>query len=316
METKILTGEPVQEKILAEVKTEIMKLTNNSKRAPGIAFIGFSSVPLAKYTIPLHVRMAEELGFIVYTEVRSEHVTEGELYEIIENWNNNDDINAIVILQPLPEHLNPIRISNMIRRDKEVEGFHPGNLLGTLMPDVQQNKYPMCLPAALYELFDHYKIQIEKDREWVFVMDDEFFSNPLTSMIVRAAASRVVPKDCPLTILNRNSGNLAEHCRKADFLVVVTKEPEFVQTGWLKQGVCIIDIYSNLVKEVQSKKDPSRMIPVIRGGVNVESVKNIAAAIVPVPGGLMTVVLAILFRNAITSYKHTLLKTTFEGCSS
>ncbi|MCK5764517.1 MAG: hypothetical protein KAH26_00975 [Bacteroidales bacterium] len=48
------------------------------------------------------------------------------------------------------------------------------------------------------------------------------------------------------------------------------------------------------------------MVPVIRGGVNVESVLNTAGAILPIPGGLMSVVLAILLRNALTSFVNTL----------
>jgi 5,10-methylene-tetrahydrofolate dehydrogenase/methenyl tetrahydrofolate cyclohydrolase len=90
--------------------------------------------------------------------------------------------------------------------------------------------------------------------------------------------------------------------------VVVTKNPEYIQPGWLKPGVCIIDIYSNLVREVPSKTDTSRLIPIIRGGVTAESVNQIASAILPIPGGLMTVVMAILFRNTVISFKNTLLK--------
>ena len=86
-------------------------------------------------------------------------------------------------------------------------------------------------------------------------------------------------------------------------MVVVTKDPEFVRPEWLKEGVFIIDIYSNLVKEVPSKKNPDMLVPIIRGGVNVESVVNIASGILPVPGGLMPIVLAVLFRNAVNSFK-------------
>lgn len=39
---------------------------------------------------------------------------------------------------------------------------------------------------------------------------------------------------------------------------------------------------------------------------DVESVLNTAGAILPIPGGLMSVVLAILLRNALTSFVNTL----------
>jgi len=48
------------------------------------------------------------------------------------------------------------------------------------------------------------------------------------------------------------------------------------------------------------------LVPVIRGGVNVDSVNHIASAILPIPGGLMTVVMALLFRNAVISFRNSM----------
>ncbi len=306
METKIIRDEVLKEKILGEVATEISHLKKAHNRIPGIAFVGFLGVPLGKYNVPFHIGLAQKMGFRVFEEIKPDDITEQELLDSIEALNNNDDVHAIVLLQPQPARLSPIRIMNKIDPRKEVEGFHPQNILGALMPEIRQNNYPMCLPTALSELFKHNGIQPVKDQEWVLLLDDEFYSNQLVNMVTRTALTRAVAADCTLTIVNANSGKLPEHCKRADFLVVVTKNPEYVQPEWLKPGVCIIDIYSNLVREIPGKKDPEQLVPVIRGGVNVASVNNIAGAIIPIPGGLMTIVLAILFRNVLLSFKNTL----------
>lgn len=302
----VIKGDSVKERIFGEVKNEVALLEAEYHRVPGIAFIGFSCIALAKYNIPLHVSLAEAMGFKVRTEIEPEDVTEEDVFRLIGELNADNTIHAIVLLQPLPSHLNPIRIVNRIDPSKEVEGFHPLNMLSTLVPDIQTAKYPMCLPEALFEMFREAGMIVGKDKEWVFVLDDEFFSNTLTSMIVRTAASKVVPQEGTLTFMNKNSEKLIEHCSRADFLVIVSKTPEYIRPEWLKPGVCIIDIYSNLVKEVQSKNDPGKLVPVIRGGVNLESVKHIAGAILPIPGGLMTVVMAILFRNTVMAFKNSL----------
>ncbi len=153
-------------------------------------------------------------------------------------------------------------------------------------------------------------IKVKKDQEWVFVLDDEFFTNPFTHMIVRTAAFKAVPGNNTTTIINRESDKLVEYIQRADYLVVVTKHPEYIQPEWLKPGVCIIDVYANLVKEIESKKYPGKIVPVIRGGVNVESVKGIASAILPIPGGLMSMVLTLLFRNTLIAFKNSLSKRT------
>ncbi|MBC8315606.1 MAG: hypothetical protein H8E51_08880 [Bacteroidetes bacterium] len=308
MKTKIIKDEQLRDKILGGVKKEIAHLFEKHGKSPGIAFIGFMGVPLGKYNIPFHIRLAQEMGFHVFEEIKPDDISEEDLFESIEALNRNDEIHAIVLLQPLPEHLNPIRIINRIDPDKEVEGFHPKNIMGTLMPDIQKNLYPMCLPTALFELFENNDIKTRRDHEWVLVLDEEFFANQLVNMVTRTAFTKAVPDDCALTIVKGNSAKLKEYCKRADFLVVVTKRPESINPEWLKPGVCIIDIYSNLVKEVPSKNGSNRLVPVIRGGVNVDSVKNIASAIIPIPGGLMTIVLALLLRNALSSFINALNK--------
>jgi methylenetetrahydrofolate dehydrogenase (NADP+)/methenyltetrahydrofolate cyclohydrolase len=306
METKIIKGDFIKDKIFNEVKNETAVLQEKYHMVPGIAFLGFDCVPLAKYNIPLHVQMAQSMGFRVFTEIMPNDSTEELVFDVIDHLNTTKEIHAIVLLQPLPEQLNPVRIVNRIDPIKEVEGFHPMNIMATMVPDIQASRYPMCLPTALFEMFREAEVQLQPEQEWVFLLDDGFVANTLTKMIVRAAASCVVPDDCAVTFINRESKNMIATCKRADVLVVVTKFPEYIQPEWLKQGVCIIDIYSNLVKEIPSKADPARMVPIIRGGINVESVTNIASLLLPIPGGLMTVVMAILFRNTVTAFKNSL----------
>jgi methylenetetrahydrofolate dehydrogenase (NADP+)/methenyltetrahydrofolate cyclohydrolase len=306
METLILKDEILQNRLFAEVQAEVSQLAQQYRKNPGIAFIGFGDNPLSQYVIPLHVKAAKDAGFRVETQIKMDDVTEGELFASIDKLNANPDIDAILVLQPLPSHLNPLRIIYRVNPDKEVEGFHPRNMMATLMPDAFDNKYTMCLPGALEAILKNNQIVLPKDVEWVLLLDNEFIENPLVRMVARTAILKSLPPDSSVTFVNKNSVHLIEHCKRADVLVVVTKSPEYVQAEWLKPGVFIIDIYSNLVKEIPSKNDPTHLIPIIRGGVNVESIKGIASGIIPIPGGLMTIVLGILLKNATISFRNRL----------
>ena len=309
MKTVILTGETVKKQILSDITDEISGLQNKYHKLPGIAFIGFPDVPLGKYNIPFHVQLAKNLGFNVLNEIQPGNITEDDLFKVVDRLNKNKKVDAIVLLQPLPKHLNPLRIINRIDPNKEVEGFHPTNMMGTLFPDISDNKYSMCLPTALSQLFSNNKIAVENGKEWVLLLDDEFYTNPLVNMVARTAFIKAVPKECSLTTVNSDDKHLVSHCKRADFLVVVTKKPESINPEWLKPGVVIIDIYSNLIKEIPGKKDPNRLIPIIRGGVNVESVNGIASFILPIPGGLMGVVLANLLFNTLMAFKYRMKNT-------
>jgi methylenetetrahydrofolate dehydrogenase (NADP+)/methenyltetrahydrofolate cyclohydrolase len=307
METKILDGAKYRDYIFNEIKNDISDVKAKLNKTPGIAFIAcVGHQPLMKYTIGLHDQAARELGFITTIEILPHSATEEELIEIIEKLNHINTIHAIVLLQPMPKQLNAIRIIERIDKDKEVEGFHPQNVLETLTKGVYNTKYPMCLPVAVLELFENANVQVQKGQEFVFVADQDFISNPFRSLILRTATSQVVPPDCSLTIVNSDNAKIKDFCKKADFLFVISENPEFLQPEWLKPGVCIVDIYSNLIKEVPSKKNPDTLIPVIRGGVNTEAVMNIVGKIAPCPGGLMPILLAILFRNAFIAFNDTL----------
>ncbi|MBM3405669.1 MAG: hypothetical protein FJY10_12370, partial [Bacteroidetes bacterium] len=225
METRILQGARIQERIFAEVRTKINDSIQESGKGPGIVFLGFEGVPLNKYSMPLHVKAAIDSGFRVASHLLPEEITFQELNNLIGKYNEDSETNAIVILQPVPGHINPILLENLIKPEKEVEGFHPQNMLGSMVPELCINPYPMCLPEALKEIFNDEGVKIRKDDEWLFVLDDGFFTNPLTQMIVRTAASKVVPKDSPVTFINKESGHLQKYLKIADFLVVVSKHP-------------------------------------------------------------------------------------------
>lgn len=307
MKTKILNGNDYQKIIFNEIKNEISEIKNRKNISPGIAFIAcVGHLPLMKYTIALHEQAAKSLGFYTTVETFPYTVVEEKLLAKIEELNQDDNIHAIVLLQPVPKHLNPIKIIESINRDKEIEGFHPMNVLDTLINGVYNAKYPMCLPVALFELFKNEGIKIEKESEFVFVADQDFISNPFRSLVLKTASSQIVPSGCSYTIVNSDNGKINEFCKRADFLCVISENPEFLKPEWLKPGVCLVDIYSNLIKEVPSKKNPNVLIPIIRGGINTESVLNIAGAIAPCPGGLMPVLMAVLFRNALMAFKNNL----------
>lgn len=304
METKILDGAKYQEGMMLEIGQEIGQLSALYKKQPGIAFVAMTGhEPLLKYTIELHVRAAQKLGFNVILKTLPHTVDEKEVMSLIHELNLNEEVHAIVLLQPLPLHMNAIKITQSIDPAKEVEGFHPLNIIETVVNGIEKSRYPMCLPMALFELFKKEEIVVKDGSEFVFILDDYFFNNPFTKLVARTATSGVVPPSCSLTMLSTGNLKLAGHVKRADYLFVISKQVEFLNPLWLKQGVCIVDIYSNLVKEIPSKKDPSKLVPVIRGGVNVESVMGIAGAISPCPGGLMQILLVVLFRNALTAYK-------------
>src|SRR3546814_5364317 len=55
-------------------------------------------------------------------------IGEAELLAAIDALNADDDIDGILVQLPLPGHINAIRVTERIRADKDVDGFHPYNI--------------------------------------------------------------------------------------------------------------------------------------------------------------------------------------------
>jgi methylenetetrahydrofolate dehydrogenase (NADP+)/methenyltetrahydrofolate cyclohydrolase len=58
------------------------------------------------------------------------------------------------------------------------------------------------------------------------------------------------------------------------------------------------------VGEKPSKKDPNKMVPILRGDVDFDTAKDIAGYITPVPGGVGPMTITMLMRNTVRSLKY------------
>lgn len=76
-----------------------------------------------------------------------------------------------MIQLPLPKHLNDQNILSQISINKDVDGLYP-NTLGLIMMNKEPLYYP-CTPLGIIELFNHYRIDVEKkilcllEQEWL-----------------------------------------------------------------------------------------------------------------------------------------------------
>ena len=56
-------------------------------------------------------------------------ITQERLEAIVREMNEDARISGIMIQLPLPRHINPLRISGLIKVEKDVDGLHPTNIM-------------------------------------------------------------------------------------------------------------------------------------------------------------------------------------------
>ncbi|MCK4249007.1 MAG: bifunctional 5,10-methylenetetrahydrofolate dehydrogenase/5,10-methenyltetrahydrofolate cyclohydrolase, partial [Candidatus Omnitrophica bacterium] len=170
-----------------------------------------------------------------------------------------------------------------ISPDKDAEGMHPENLgkvvlaSGALAP---------CTPQAVMELIKASGIDLY-GKEAVVVGHSEIVGKPVSLLLLEKLATTTV---CHIGTGER--GNLPDHVKRAEVLVVAVGVPGLVKGDWIKQGAVVIDVGIN---RVDGK---------IVGDVEFEAASQKAAFITPVPGGVGPLTVTMLLRNVIQSFKN------------
>ena len=83
--------------------------------------------------------------------------------------------------------------------------------------------------------------------------------------------------------------------KQADIVVVGVGIPKMVKGDWVKEGAVVIDVGINRLEDGS-----------LVGDVDYEAIKDKAAGITPVPGGVGPMTIATLLENTLIAYKENL----------
>jgi methylenetetrahydrofolate dehydrogenase (NADP+)/methenyltetrahydrofolate cyclohydrolase len=302
MEAKIISGTKLREDILNEVADKTLELKEKFGRAPGLVTILIGSNPASVSYVSLKIKTAERVGFKEIQENLSEDVSEKELIDLIEKYNNDVTVDGILVQLPLPRHIDEEKVINAIDPDKDVDGFHPVNV-GRLV--VGKNvMFAPCTPAGIIEMIKRSDIDTN-GAEVVVVGRSNIVGKPVANMMLQKNKGA----NSTVTIVHTATKDLKSHCMRADILIVAAGVPGLVKPEWVKPGACVIDVGVNRVGEKISEKT-GKKIPVLKGDVDFDEIKNIAGWITPVPGGVGPMTIAMLMKNTLKSMMAKVEKTS------
>jgi methylenetetrahydrofolate dehydrogenase (NADP+)/methenyltetrahydrofolate cyclohydrolase len=300
MTAQLIKGSEIREEILAEIGQEVEQIKEKHGVVPGLATILVGEDPASQSYVSLKMKTAHQLGYKEVQDTRSADISEQELLDLVEQYNKDDSIHGILVQLPLPDHINDKRVLNAIDPDKDVDGFHPVNV-GRLMIGGDEVKFPPCTPAGIQEMIIRAGVETS-GAETVVVGRSNIVGKPIANMMVQKGPGG----NSTVTIVHTRTKDMESHCKRADILIVAAGVPGLVKPEWIKQGACVIDVGVNRVGEKPSKKDPNKMVPILRGDVDFDAAKEIAGSITPVPGGVGPMTITMLMRNTLRSLKYKL----------
>lgn len=281
MKAKIIDGRAVAKKVKAEVKAEVDKLTAAGKRQPCLSVILAGDDPASAIYVRNKEKACKANGIISRMIKLPADVSAEKLREVIRTLNDDPEVDGILLQLPLPEPLRPQEADflNMIRPDKDVDGFHPVNIgrltLGLEAPVA-------CTPYGCLRLLQETGETLE-GKLAVIIGRSNTVGKPMLQLLLQQNATVI--------ICHSRTRNLPELCRMADIIIAAVGRAEFVTGDMVKEGAIVIDVGIN-------RQENGKLL----GDVNFPEVSEKASYMTKVPGGVGPMTIAMLLKNTLQCY--------------
>jgi len=286
----IIDGKKIADEIKSEIAKEVSELLNNGKKAPHLAAIIVGEDPASLTHVSNKEKACHNVGFISSVYRYPSTISEKDLLEAIEFINNDDDINGLIVQQPLPNHISVDKIIEKINYTKDVDGFHPNNFgrMASNLPALVA-----ATPLGILELLKRSGIETE-GKHCVVLGRSHIVGSPMSILLARKAN----PGNCTVTICHSKTKNIKEMSIQADILIVAMGKLEYVKADMVKEGAVVIDVGMHRVASDETKSGFR-----LKGDVKFDEVSQKCSYITPVPGGVGPMTITALLMNTLKAAK-------------
>lgn len=217
----------------------------------------------------------------------SDDIKENDLLEIIESYNNDEDVNGLIVQLPLPKHLNEDIIINAINPKKDVDGLTNENI-GLLVSG--KPRFVPCTAKGIIHVIDEV-IGLENisEKSVVILGRSKLVGLPLVHLFLKYD---VTPTICHS---KTNKEELHRCLKNADIVVSATGSSEpFITSDMIKEGAIILDVTTHFNEKTKK----------LTGDVVYDDVINKAGYVSKVPGGIGQMTVLELMDNTLIAYEN------------
>ena len=275
MTARVIDGVKLAATIREEVAQRAAALTAAGTK-PGLAVILVGHDPASQVYVKNKVAACEKAGLHSVLEQYPSDMTQEALLERVRALNADPAIHGILVQLPLPAHIDAHLVIETIAANKDVDGFHISNA-GLLMTG--KPLFRPCTPYGVMKMLESEQVPL-RGAVAVVIGASNIVGKPMAMLLQSSGAT--------VTICNSKTKDLGWHTRHADILVVATGKPKMIDASMVKAGAIVIDVGIN--RGTDGK---------LCGDVDFESVKTVAGAITPVPGGVGPMTIAMLLVNTV-----------------
>jgi methylenetetrahydrofolate dehydrogenase (NADP+)/methenyltetrahydrofolate cyclohydrolase len=297
---RVLDGVAVGNQIRAEVAPAVAAFTQKAGRPPGLGIVLVGENPASEVYVRNKLKSASDAGLFAELTRLPANASLADLLAVVDTLNRSEKHDGILVQSPLPESMGADaerRVFDVVRADKDVDGFHPTNV-GYLV----QNRATLvaCTPSGVIEILERAGIPISGARAVVIGRSD-IVGKPMALLLLHRSAT--------VTVAHSRTVDLPTLAAEADILVAAIGRPGFVTKAFVKPGATVIDVGINRLDtkaavEKMFPGDAQRMAAFEKRGAMLvgdvhPDVAEVAGAMTPVPGGVGPLTIALLLRNTL-----------------
>jgi methylenetetrahydrofolate dehydrogenase (NADP+)/methenyltetrahydrofolate cyclohydrolase len=262
--------------LAANIRQEVAETVKQLPRTPTLAVLLVGDDPASHLYVKLKREAAEQAGIKVLVEEWTVAAMEQDMVQVVEKWNKDPQVDAILVQLPLPPSINETRVIEAMDPAKDVDGFHPDNVRrllagnGTIIPPLHE---------GILRLINEAPTRVNASRT-VIIANSDTFAEPLRRLLTTAGSlvSYFQPDALDKRLLS-----------EADIVIIAIGRPGFLKADMVKPNATIIDVGTTRMPDGK-----------VRGDADLASFEPTDAWITPVPGGVGPMTVAQLLKNVVT----------------
>ena len=277
---RIIDGKRLGAEIEEELKSRVSRMVSSS-RAPHLVVVIVGDDPASHVYVRNKERACKRIGIRSTRYDLPGDSAQDDLVSLIQKLNDDQDVDGILVQSPLPSSFDEIGITEMIRPDKDVDGFHPINL-GRIVTGKTDGMLP-CTPSGIMRMLESTGESLAGKKALV-IGRSRIVGMPAALLLAQRGI------DATVTIAHSRSKDLELLCRDSDVLIAAVGRPGMVPREWVKDGAIVVDVGINRVESEGGSK--------LIGDVE-EGASEYARWITPVPGGVGPMTISMLMTNTV-----------------
>ncbi len=227
------------------------------------------------------VKKMEKVGFTCEVKAFPQDIDNDTFIRDFLKINEDPKVNGILVLKPLPKHLDEKKIEELIDPKKDLDGISPINMAKVYAGD--PTGFAPCTAEAVAEMLDYAKVDLTGKRVTVVGR---------STVIGKPAAMLLMKKNATVTVCHTRTKDVEATCRQAEVLVAAAGVPRMIGPSHVSEGAVVIDVGINVDAEGN-----------LCGDVDFDQVAKKCSLITPVPGGVGSVTTSVLADHLLRAAK-------------